>query len=235
MESRAPFELGTFMALSPLMRLAPRGEGQPVLVLPGLSASDVSTGPLRRYLGSLGHATHGWRLGRNDGPTDRIVGGLVDRIATLHERSGAPVQIVGWSLGGVYGLAVARTAPQVVRRVVTLGSPLSALGARGVPGVLRRRARERFGRSEGPPSPLTSIWSRTDAVVPWRSSRVEAGPGAENVEVRASHFGLGVNAAAALVVADRLALPDRTLTPFAPHRTVRRWYPDPDRTDAETG
>ncbi|MEO1060432.1 MAG: alpha/beta hydrolase [Actinomycetota bacterium] len=232
LEARAPFEFGQFISAGPLLARAPRGDGAPVLVLPGLSASDVSTRPLRAYLRRQGHHTHGWRLGRNEGPTGRIIRGLSKRVAQLIERHDEPIQIVGWSLGGVYALAIAEAAPGAVRRVITLGSPLAVLTDPRMPrSGLGPLVRERLGHRDGPPPPLTSIWSRTDAVVPWSASlaatRVQ-GTG-EDIEVRSSHLGLGVNVAAVYAVADRLALPGAELPEFRPPWALRAAYPDPHR------
>src|ERR1044072_8894294 len=66
-EGRAISELGAFLGALPLLSLAPRGDGHPVLVLPGLMASDTSTRPLRSFLKSRGYAVSGWRQGRNLG------------------------------------------------------------------------------------------------------------------------------------------------------------------------
>src|ERR1700753_2505144 len=67
LEGRAIHELGAFLGALPMLSLAPKGDGHPVLVLPGLVASDVSTRPLRAFLRSRGYAVSGWRLGRNLG------------------------------------------------------------------------------------------------------------------------------------------------------------------------
>src|ERR1700742_2621018 len=77
LEGRAIHEFGAFLASYPLLRLAPRGDGRPVLVLPGLVASDMSTRPLRSFLSNHGYAVRGWGQGRNFGPRDGVVSGMV--------------------------------------------------------------------------------------------------------------------------------------------------------------
>src|SRR5436190_18146975 len=123
LESRAMFEFGAFAAAMPWLRMAGRGDRHPVLVLPGFTASDVSTEPLRATLIANGYWTHGWRLGANLGPTERIIDGINDRLCEIYERHGRPVSLVGWSLGGIYARDLAREHPDKVRLVVTLGSP----------------------------------------------------------------------------------------------------------------
>lgn len=205
---RAVGELGATLAAAPLLARAPRGDGHPVVVLPGFTASDRSTVPLRRFLKGLGYHVHGWRLGRNDGPTDRILQGLESRFSALRDLHGEPMTVVGWSLGGVYARDIARLDPAAVRQVVTLGSPLRLAGRGGDITV-----------------PVTNIYSRTDGIVPWRSCIDPPGPRRENVEVRGSHCGLGHNAAALLVIADRLAQPAGAWEPFVPGRAYSFLYP----------
>src|SRR5436309_13651186 len=83
MEGRALHELAAFAASLPLLSLAPRGDGHPVLVLPGLVASDVSTRPLRGFLRNHAYAAHRWNLGRNQCYFRRLEQRLVDRLHDL--------------------------------------------------------------------------------------------------------------------------------------------------------
>lgn len=210
-EMRAVPEFAAFVATAPILRLAPRGDGHPVLVLPGWTADDRSTRTLRWYLRSLGYEVHGWGLGVNEGLTPKLSTGVAGRLARLAERHGRTVSLVGWSLGGVHARTLARRTPASVRGVITLGSPLH-LG----PGA---------GRPV--PVPATSIYSRTDAIVPYQQSLEPPGPQRENIEVRGSHLGLGHNAAVLYAVADRLAQPEGRWKPFTPPRALRRFYPEP--------
>ena len=125
-EGRALWEAGATLALWPLLQLAPRGDGHPVLVLPGLVASDESTRLLRRYLRGRGYEVHGWGLGRNLGPRAGVEDAMIARIETLYDQSGGrKVSLVGWSLGGVYARLLANRMPERVRSVITLGSPFT--------------------------------------------------------------------------------------------------------------
>jgi pimeloyl-ACP methyl ester carboxylesterase len=189
-EARAVPEFASFaMAVGPLLAVSPRGDGHAVLVLPGLGGNDASTAPLR------------WFIGRH------VTDGLDQLVAANHENG--PVSLVGWSLGGVHAMELARRRPDAVCSVITLGSPL-------------------LGRPQPPPDiPTTSVYSRSDAVVGWRASLVRNGELRENVEVRGSHLGLGHNPAVAVVVADRLAQTPETWQPFRPPRWTRPWLPTP--------
>src|SRR5436190_22881899 len=124
-EGRAIFELGAFFLAYPLLRTAPRGDGHPVLVLPGLGASDKSTQALRWYLQDIGYVPQGWELGRNYGRHNGVGGEMLDGLREIHERHQRKVSIIGWSLGGIFARELAKMAPEVVRGVITLGSPIS--------------------------------------------------------------------------------------------------------------
>jgi pimeloyl-ACP methyl ester carboxylesterase len=214
-EVRGIFEFNTSLLLSPLLMRAPRGDGHPVLTLPGFLASDLSMVPMRRYLGELGYDTHAWKMGRNIGGVSRMRAGLRDRLAEIHGMTGRKVSLVGWSLGGVYARDLALQAPDMVRYVVTLGSPFAsdirATNATRLYEALSGEAVEddselRRAIAGDLPVPTTSVYSRTDGVVNWRTCLVRPSESAENIEVHlASHVGLGVNAAALWALADRLA------------------------------
>src|ERR1700744_5449194 len=79
-EARAIFEFNASVMLSPLLLKAPRGDGHPVLALPGFLASDLSMAPLRRYLKQLGYDAHAWQMGRNTRGLMQMRTGLRDRL-----------------------------------------------------------------------------------------------------------------------------------------------------------
>ena len=178
LEGRAISELGAFLGALPLLSLAPRGDGHPVLVLPGLVASDTSTRPLRSFLKSRGYAVSGWRQGRNLGLRDGVQHAMVDLVQELNDTHGRKVSLVGWSLGGLYARQLAKMMPERVRSVITLGSPFAA-GPKATNAwrvyemASGRRADEedpRFGGSLAgtPPVPTTAIFSRTDGICAWQ-------------------------------------------------------------------
>src|SRR5271167_3516990 len=88
LEGRAISELGAFLGALPLLSLAPRGDGHPVLVLPGLIASDVSTRPLRALLKNKGYAVSGWQQGRNLGLRPGVQDAMVDLLEEMNDTSG---------------------------------------------------------------------------------------------------------------------------------------------------
>jgi len=125
LEGRAIQELGAFVGALPLLTLAPRGDGHPVLVFPGLLASDVSTRPLRAFLRNRGYAVSGWGLGRNLGLRHGLQQAMTDLLEETNDTYGRKVSLVGWSLGGLYARQLAKMNPERVRSVITLGSPFA--------------------------------------------------------------------------------------------------------------
>jgi pimeloyl-ACP methyl ester carboxylesterase len=239
LEWRAPLEMGVSLAALPILRSAPMGDGHPVLVFPGLAASDISTGPMRRYLKDRNYVTRRWQLGRNFGPGNGVLDGCGKLVHEMRERSGRKVSLIGWSLGGIYARETAKQMPDDVRSVITLGTPFTgdprATNAWRLYEYLsgeRVSSRYTLDRlSKAPPVPTTSIYSRTDGIVAWQCSVQEPGPQTENIEVEASHFGLGVNPAVLYAVADRLAQPEGEWKPFERSGLRALVYGDPATAD----
>ena len=220
LEARAGPEAVSLAACWPwLVRAVPRGDGHPVLVLPGWLTNDLSTQALCHFLRRIGYRAYGWKLGRNRGPRREVVEAVEGRLRSLAERHGEPVSLVGWSLGGVYARELARHRPHVVRSLITLASPLRGSVGQGVAEV--------FDRELGPaprtrPEAMTSLYSRSDGVVPWRACLLDESARHENVELSSSHCGMGHHPAALYVIADRLAQAKETWQPFEPE-SVPGW------------
>jgi pimeloyl-ACP methyl ester carboxylesterase len=235
--ARSAAEFGSLAWAWPALSGAPRGDGHPVLVVPGLVTGDATTFVLRTFLGRLGYRTYGWGLGRNIGPTAKAVHGLRARLDCIYARHAQPVSVIGWSLGGIYARQLARRSPDAVRQVITLGSPIRLERHRqsNARHLFRHYADRHIERWTLPledgcgplPVPATSVYSRLDGVVAWRACLDQPSPRAENVEVRASHLGFGHHPAVLWLVADRLAQPPDAWTPFRPSRFTGLAYPWP--------
>jgi pimeloyl-ACP methyl ester carboxylesterase len=223
-EARSLLEFNASLLLSPLLMRAPKGDGHPVLALPGFLASDLSMAPMRRYLRLLGYDTYAWKMGRNLGGIASRRNALKSLLTEIHTGTGRKVSIVGWSLGGIYARDLALRSPEMVRSVITLGSPFAndvrATNATRLYEALSGETVEHNSEltqaiAGDLPVPVTSIYSRTDGIVNWRTSLLRPSDTAENIEVHlASHIGLGVNAAALWAVADRLAQAEGEFHPF---------------------
>jgi len=163
----------------------------------------------------------------------------LDELQSTHDQH---VTLIGWSLGGIDARMLAREYPDLVRQVITLGSPYRMMADdRSVVSPLWDRvqhlhdANVRIGEiSEGARPPLTvpatSIYSRYDGVVRWQLCIDQTGPDAgnpraENIEVFSLHVGLGFSPAVIFAVLDRLAQPEDDWQPFRPPPMLRPWYP----------
>ena len=233
----------------PLMASAPKGDGHPVLLLPGFMADEGSLVALKHFLRGRGYQVQTWGLGRNIGFQRRHADALVQKIRHLHHQTGRRVSLVGWSLGGVFALYGAHQAPECVRQLVTLGSPVSvdAQGSQSPPLVkaLYRLVAHPLGpevhamqprvkplrERRLPAAPISCLYSISDGVVPPQEATVDGDPSrCENIRVAGSHTGLGFNAMVLSIVADRLALPEGGWRPFKPEGisgAVYRWITHP--------
>jgi pimeloyl-ACP methyl ester carboxylesterase len=221
-------EIASLMAAAPFLWQAPRGDGHPVLVMPGLGGGDGSTAVLRGFLGSLGYRSEPWNLGTNRGPrmTD-LMANLTRRLDEIYlDADNKKVSLVGWSLGGVYARLLAHLHPSKVRQVITLGSPFAGSPrSTSVYRIVRNLNNGSFEQTPAnqlrllageplPGIPSSAIFSKTDGIVPWRIATQEPSEIAENIEVYASHLGLGFNPAVLYATADRLANREGEWRPF---------------------
>jgi pimeloyl-ACP methyl ester carboxylesterase len=218
LEARAGAEFASLMLMLPLLRMtAPRGDERPVIVLPGFMANDTSTWVLRRFLEEIGYSVTGWGLGRNTGPGQPLIERLIERAVTLNKGHGKKVNLVGWSRGGTIAREIARARPDLVRHVITLGSPVrGGPGATSIgrmmqasTGMTEAQIHEMIRQRERTPIrvPITALYSKTDGVVSWPASIDETNPDVEHIEVQSSHVGLGVNPQVFRIVAERLHQP----------------------------
>jgi Palmitoyl protein thioesterase len=235
-EGRSLFELGAGLVSLPFVKkLVPQGDGQPVLVLPGLGAGDLSTKLLRVFLKDLGYIPYGWDLGVNRGMQGNMLGQVVDKIKTIHSTHNRKVSLVGQSLGGIFARESAKAVPDMVRQVITLGSPftgsIDATNAQLAYSLLSGQAvtdkdREFYASVKIKPNvPTTSIYSKMDGIVSWKCSIEESTDMAENIElVGGTHIGMASSPTALYVIAHRLAEREGYLQPFTPVAILRPFY-----------
>lgn len=234
--ARSMWEFGAYAWTWPAMATVPvSGDSQPVLVLPGFGTSDLLTAPLRATLTQLGYPTYGWRLGMNIGPTARILDGMRGKLERVYQRRGQPVSLIGWSLGGIFARELARERPEMVRQVITLGSPFrmethdqsrAKLAFNMFSGQHAQSLQTPLEVDAAPLTmPSTAFYSKLDGVVAWQVCREKPSELSESIEVLTSHLGFGHNPAAVWGVADRLAMPEGELSPFNPPFWLRSAFP----------
>ena len=232
LEGRAVWEYAGFVAALPWLRRLPRGDGHPVVVIPGFGAGDLTTLPLRTFLNDRGYASYAWNQGFNLGPRDGVLDGVRALLSKTAQDHGERVSLIGWSLGGVYARELAKEFPEQVRCVITLGSPFAghprATNAWRLFALLNggddvHDPRLLAQLRKAPRVPTTSIYSKTDGVVAWQCSLNEPEPHTENIEVHASHLGMGMNPFALFAIADRLRQDPQDWQRFDASG-ARRWF-----------
>jgi hypothetical protein len=223
-------EYGLAWALhAPIQQASPKGDGHPVLIFPGLGAADGSTHYIRNFIDDLGYESFPWGMGRNLGPRlgiDEMAHRLKRLVHDIAKDTGKQVSLIGWSLGGIYAREAAKLCPEDVRQVITLGTPFKELSGKGsthAEKFYELLSNDKSHKDEKiirqieipPPVPFTSIYSKTDGVVNWKSSIEKKDHWVENIEIPlASHLGLGHNPIVMYVIADRLSHTKEMWKPF---------------------
>lgn len=211
-ELRLGLDVGRAALRAPTLRGLPRGDGAPVLLIPGFGAGDASMIPLRSFLRRLGHDARPAGLGRVGDDVEALVARVVATTAELADRHDRAPALVGWSIGGVIAREVAREAPQLVRRVITFGTPV--VGGPGYTALAVRYGRAELARVQAQIDeraatpitvPVTGIWSTNDGIVTPAACIDHHTIGIEHVQVTSTHLGMGLDPDVWAVVARRLA------------------------------
>jgi pimeloyl-ACP methyl ester carboxylesterase len=202
----------------------PRGDGGPVLLIPGFLAGDNSLSVMASWLRRIGHRPTSSGIRFNVDCSNRALLALERRLEATMQAAGRPVALIGHSRGGHFAKALARRRPELVDRVISLGAGLDTPFAISLPTAGAVAAVRAVHARRQPPGcftegcgcafseayrspfpadiPLTSIYSRGDGVVRWQACVV---PYARCVEVTGSHVGLACNRKAYRAIADALA------------------------------
>jgi len=196
------------------LALQPRGNGQPILVLPGYGVGDGSTVILKSYLRVLGYRVSGWQLGRNSGNVPELLPRVLKRLLSMQHHSQERVRLIGWSLGGFIAREAARERPDLVHQVITLGTPVVGGPKYTVIAQHFRRRGIDLDAMEAEIASrsaillrtrVTALYSRADAVVAWQACIDRHGENVEHVEVSTSHMGFGFSPQVYKIIAQRLA------------------------------
>jgi len=191
----------------------PRGDGHPVVIFPGLASDKHAIAPLRSFCEKLGYSAYDWGRGFNTGPEGDVeawLDELAQHVQGLTAAHTQRVSLIGWSLGGIYAREVAKRIAPRARQVITIGTPVSDVEHTHASWVYRLLNGQKPALDGGlaqrlrtaPEVPTTSIYSRTDGVVPWRSCIQP--DGGDNIEVHGSHVGMGWNPQVLSIIAEKL-------------------------------
>lgn len=229
----AILEKGISIPYKKIFSKTAKGDGHPVMVLPGFMSSETSTKALRLYIEKLGYDVYDWGMGRNLGKIEYL-DLLLTRLDEIHHQTGKEVSLIGWSLGGVYARQLAKERPERVRQLITMGSPFSGLtepnniswlyslisGGKKVNNI-----NQAFLDSLPTPAivPTTAIYSKSDGIVNWKMcmEAVETEIH-QNIQVRGSHIGMGANFSILKIIADRLKKDKSDWEYFSPKGIINR-------------
>lgn len=220
----------------------PKGDGHPVLFFPGFLTTDGYTSALRERVEQAGFKAYTWEGGFNLGFDEETAAHVAARLREVFEENGGrKVSLVGYSLGGFYARELAREFPEMVRGVITLGTPFGRMDDTSQASPLPIDKLIRFFTKNSvhdghadigarcltpPPVPTTSVYSRGDGVAEWQASLNPRAKQTENVEVYGSHLGMTVNPLTIAVVIDRLAQKEGAWKKFTPPADLSAGYPD---------
>lgn len=198
-------------------KFSSQGDGHPVMVFPGYLSSEKSTLVLRQFLEKQGYDVYDWGLGRNVGKIEYLEI-LLEKIEEINIKTGKTISLIGWSLGGIFARQLSKERPDIVRQIITLGSPFSGLAEpNNISWVYRilnsgkkvSDINQEFLKNVPLQAlvPTTAVFSKEDGVVSWKHCiEKDLGPFHQNIQVRGSHIGLGVNPSVFSIITDRLKL-----------------------------
>jgi len=200
----------------PAGEIAPAAEPCLVMLLPGFGTHPVRMRHMAQELERAGHKVKRWGLGFNLGPTPENFAALAARVQALHRRYGRKVVLVGWSLGGIFARELAKCHPDVVAKVITMGSPFSgdphANNAWRIYHLVTGHsvAAPPVGKdiSAKPPVPTVALWSPRDGIVSPRSSCGRKDERDRAIALRCSHLGFAGSDEAIAAVVHGLGRPD---------------------------
>ena len=233
---RALVELTTYFPYRMISKIPNDGDGHPVLILPGFLSTDKSTIPLRSFIDNLGYSVYGWGSGRNLGELE-MLDEMIKKVEYLYQHHGMKVTLIGWSLGGIFARQIAKARPNMIRQKITLGSPFKGVtqanNAKWIFDIINKKTGRTFDEEflhdipHPAPIPTTAIYSKEDGVVPWRLCLEQTENDIhQNIQVRGSHLGLGVNPSVLIVIADRLRLIEENWYHFKPKGFIQeKFYP----------
>ena len=231
---RVVLEMGSSAMLAPVLRRLPRGDGHTIMTIPGFMGADGSTASLRKFLNRRGYRAIPWGLGRNAAQvrprsldeflehrrqTEEIIAARVEQECRA---SGGKVSLIGWSLGGLYAVALAHRYPQWIRQVITLGTPYGDPRATSIYNLVGRAYNDQVEVDEAALArwvaytysggelrvPVLALFSESDGIVGSGIARCEGDPRyVRNMAVMASHVGFPFNPLVFAVIANHLVAP----------------------------
>ena len=183
-----------------------------VMLLPGFGTHPMRMRYMAKQLERAGHKVKRWGLGWNLGPSEANFALLEERVGQIRERYGQNVVLVGWSLGGIFARELAKRRPEMIAKVVTMGTPFSgtvyANNAWRIYQLVTGHSVEQppveAQIAVKPPVETVALWSPRDGVVSPRSACGRPGERDRAVALRCTHLGFANAAEAISAVAQEL-------------------------------
>lgn len=179
------------------MEIAPAADPKVVMLIPGFATHPIRMRYMAQQLERAGHKVKRWGMGFNLGASAEAFASLSERVEAVHERYGQKIVLVGWSLGGLFAREMAKRHPELVEKVITMGSPFS-----GDPHANNAWRAYHFiaghpvdsppvevDIAEKPPVETVAFWSARDGIVSPRSSCGRKGERDRAVALRCNHLG----------------------------------------------
>lgn len=179
------------------IEVAPAQNPQTVMILPGFATHPVRMRYLAQHLERAGHTAKRWGLGFNWGASVECLDRLECRLLDLRRRSGQPVVLLGWSLGGLFARELAKRHPATVAKVITMGSPFSGSPRANnvwriyqfIAGHSVEAPPIESDLAEKPPVETVALWSPRDGVIAPRSACGHPGERDRAIALRCTHMG----------------------------------------------
>ncbi len=230
---RALFECQQLLIAGPVLKRAPKGDGHPIMTLPGFGGADGCMAPLRRWMNRWGYDARPWGLGRNFPKyrmssledamqfREKMVERAAKNLEAIFIETGSKVSLVGWSLGGIYAHELGQRHPEWVRQVITLGTPHGDPRGTAAWDIMRKLYNSDVPEEVQDVSgwiaannvelqvPMTVIFSPTDGIVSQEIAMINH-PMVKHLAVDSSHLGFAMNPRVYWLLAKELAkaLPD---------------------------
>ncbi|MEM8498159.1 MAG: alpha/beta fold hydrolase [Pseudomonadota bacterium] len=244
---RVVHEMSLLLPANRFLKRLGGGQGEPVMVLPGFAADDRSTVILRNYLNAWGYDARPWGVGQNLNPREMVdtrstiiqiednLEVLRDLLERLKTETGEKVSLIGWSLGGIVSRQLASRHPELVSKVITMGTPFGDFRSTAVYPLLQRWLKsdvsiediETWNALTSAPLgdvPMTVIYSNSDGFVPPDNARDAQANVIEFIEVVCSHVGFGVHPVVFKLLSERLQQKAENWQAFSPTALERLLY-----------
>jgi pimeloyl-ACP methyl ester carboxylesterase len=179
------------------MEVSPAKDPKLVMLLPGFATHPIRMRYMAQQLEKAGHKAKRWGMGFNLGASEEAFERLSSRLISVQRRYDRKMVLVGWSLGGVFAREMAKRHPELIEKVITMGSPFSGdphannawRAYQLIAGYRVDNPPIKAELAAKPPVETVAFWSPRDGIVSPRSACGKPGERDRAVALRCSHLG----------------------------------------------